>query len=131
MFITRESDYAVRALRELAGGELKTVQTICEREQIPFQYGYKILKKLEKTGLVQGFRGAGGGYRIAKLPETITLFDVVSSIDESLAIAECLKHGADCPRNRGLRKCKVHTELDRIQRQLLGSLKEKSLAELI
>jgi Rrf2 family protein len=131
MFITRESDYAIRVLRELADGELKTVRVICERELVPFQYAYKILKKLEKTGLVQGYRGAGGGYRIARSPETITLFDVVTSIDESPAITECLKHGAACPRNQGLRQCKVHAELDRIQAQLLGSLKEKSLTELI
>jgi Rrf2 family protein len=131
MFITRESDYAVRVLRELADGKLKTVQRICEREMVPFQYCYKILKKLEKKGLVKGFRGANGGYRIAKDPEAITLFDVITAIDESPAITECLKHGFDCPRNRGLKMCKVHAEFNRIQTLLLDSLKEKSLAELV
>jgi Rrf2 family protein len=131
MFVTRESDYAVRVLRELADGKLKTVQLICEREKVPFQYCYKILKKLEKRGLVKSFRGAGGGYRIVKDPELITLFDIITSIDESLVITECLKHGFDCPKNRGLTMCKVHAEFGRIQVLLLNSLKEKSLAELV
>lgn len=131
MFITRESDYAVRVLRELADGELKGVQLICERETVPFQYCYKILKKLEKKGLVKGFRGPGGGYRIVRDPKAITLFDVITSIDESPVITECLKHGFDCPRNRGLKMCKVHAEFNRIQTLLLNSLKEKSLAELV
>jgi Rrf2 family protein len=98
---------------------------------VPFQYCYKILKKLEKKGLVKSFRGANGGYRIAKDPQAITLFDVITSIDASLVIIECLKHGFDCPRNRGLTKCKVHAEFDRIQTLLLNSLKERSLAELV
>jgi Rrf2 family protein len=131
MFITRESDYAVRVLRELADGKLKTVQLICEREIVPFQYCYKILKKIEKSGLVKGFRGANGGYRIARELGTITLFDVITSIDESPAITGCLRHGFDCPRNRGLAVCKVHAEFDRIQTLLLNSLKEKSFAELV
>jgi Rrf2 family protein len=131
MFVTRESDYAVRVLRELAGGKLKTVQLICERELVPFQYCYKILKKLEKKGLVKGFRGANGGYRIAKDMEVITLFDVITAIDETPVITECLKHGFDCPRNRGLKACEIHAEFDRIQTLLLNSLKEKSLAELV
>jgi Rrf2 family protein len=131
MFITRESDYAVRVLRELADGKLKTVQLICERETVPFQYCYKILKKLEKKGLVKGFRGPGGGYRVARDTGAITLFDVITAIDESLVIAECLKHGFDCPGDRGLKACKIHAEFDRIQTLLLNSLKEKSLAELV
>jgi Rrf2 family protein len=132
MFVTRESDYAVRVLRELADRKLKTVQLICEREMVPFQYCYKILKKLEKRGLVKSVRGANGGYHIVKDPEFITLFDIITSIDdESLVITECLKHGFDCPKNRGLPMCKVHAEFGRIQALLLNSLKEKSLAELV
>jgi Rrf2 family protein len=131
MIITRESDYAVRILRELAGGELKTVQSVCERENVPYQYGYKILKKLEKRGLVQSFRGANGGYRMVKDAGAITLFDVVTAVDGSLIITECLTHGFDCPQNRGLQKCKVHSEFERIQAALVDSLKEKSLAELL
>jgi Rrf2 family protein len=129
MIITKEADYAVRILRELADGKLKTVQFICERELVPQQYAYKILKKLEKKGIVQSFRGACGGYRIIKELRTITLLDVLTAVDESLLIIECLSHRYNCPRNQGLQKCKVHTEFDRIQTLLLNSLKAKPLTE--
>ena len=50
MIMTRESDYAVRILRALAGGEKMTVGRICEAEFVPVQFAYKILKKLAKCG---------------------------------------------------------------------------------
>ena len=60
MMITRESDYGVRIIRALKDGGLMTIGQICERECIPKQFAYKILKKLELAGLVQIKRGFGG-----------------------------------------------------------------------
>jgi Rrf2 family protein len=130
MFITKESDYAVRIIRELADGGKKTVQYICEQEQIPHQYGYKILKKLEKGGLVCSFRGTNGGYCLAKKTSEITLFDALAAVD-SLLFTECLGHGYNCPMNRGRKQCGVHAEFFRIQQMILAGLKEKSLAEIL
>jgi Rrf2 family protein len=132
MFITRESDYGARIIRELAGGGRKTVQDICAKELVPFQYGYKILKKLEKGGLVRGFRGANGGYALAKSADDITLFDVVSAVDGDMFINECLTPGHQCPLNRpGKKRCGIHREFIRIQNLLLASLKEKNLTEIL
>ena len=61
MIMTRESDYAVRILRALAGGEKMTVGGICEAEVVPGQFDYKILEKLAKCGYLGIFRGAEGG----------------------------------------------------------------------
>ncbi|GHV94113.1 hypothetical protein AGMMS50293_04330 [Spirochaetia bacterium] len=130
MFITRETDYAIRILRELNGHTRKTVQTICKNEQVPLQYGYKILKKLEKAALVQSFRGINGGYTLTRLARDITLFDVVRAIDEELVLSECLGHDFQCPMNSGKKYCGVHCELRRIQDVLLGALREKSLADI-
>ena len=131
MFITRETDYAVRIIRELSRGGRKTVDEICRNEQIPRQFSYKILKKLEKGGLVRIFRGADGGYALAIDAGDITLFDVVTSVDKELLLNECLGHGFDCPmKGRGKGRCGVHGELGRIQGLLLDHLKEKSLAEI-
>ena len=52
MMITRESDYAIRIIRALKDGELLPLEQICQRELVPKQFAYKILKKLERSGLV-------------------------------------------------------------------------------
>ena len=54
MFITRECDYAVRVLRALAGETRLSVNEICDREAITAPFAYKILKKLQKAGIVKG-----------------------------------------------------------------------------
>ncbi|MDR3247561.1 MAG: Rrf2 family transcriptional regulator [Treponema sp.] len=130
MFITRESDYAVRIMRMLQDGTRKTVQAICEGEAVPFQFAYKILKKLEKGGLVQSYRGAMGGYALSKETPGITLFDVISAVDEKLLLTECLGHDYRCPLNLGGRVCKVHGEFARIQALILAGLKERSLDQI-
>lgn len=131
MFITRESDYAVRIIRELSRSGREAVQDICGRELVPRQYAYKILKKLEKAGLVQGFRGVSGGYAMAKEAVDITLFDVITAVDGELLLSECMNHGYNCPlAKKGKKSCGVHCEFSRIQELILAHLKEKSLAEL-
>jgi Rrf2 family protein len=130
MFLTKESDYAIRIIRELSRAGKKTVQYICEQEQVPFKYGYKILKKLERASLVQSFRGARGGYALARPASAITLLDLIRAIDEGLVLSECLGHDFQCSMNSGGKRCGVHAELCRIQETLLRALREKPLAEI-
>ena len=59
MMITRESDYAVRMICALKDGEQLTIEQICRKEQVPRQFAYKILKKLEKAGLVDVYKRQG------------------------------------------------------------------------
>jgi Rrf2 family protein len=130
MFITKESDYAVRMIRVLSQRGRGTVRSVCEEEQVPHQYGYKILKKLEKAGLVCSHRGTNGGYSLEKPLADISLYDVISAVEDKLLVSECLGHGFRCPMNRGKRKCGVHREFGRIQSVILAALKEKTIEEI-
>lgn len=132
MFITRESDYAVRVIRALAGEQRLSVSEICERESITAPFAYKILKKLQKSGIVRGFRGVHGGYSLDRQPDEMTLFDVYSAIDPDLFIIECMDPSRQCLRNGedGL-PCLVHRELDSIQTELWNLLKRKTLQQIM
>lgn len=46
MLFTKESDYAIRVIRALQDGGKKTIKELCELEQIPSAFGYKILQKM-------------------------------------------------------------------------------------
>ena len=131
MLITREIDYALRIVRELSSGKRETIDEICHNELIPRQFSYKILKKLEQAGMVKIYRGAGGGYSMAKDMRDITLFDVIVSINAEPLISECLGHGYNCPLDdKEGKPCGVHAELDRIQTLTFDHLKEKRLADI-
>ncbi|MDR0641164.1 MAG: Rrf2 family transcriptional regulator [Treponema sp.] len=131
MFITRESDYAVRIIRSLADGAKKSMGDISAGELVPVPFAYKILKKLEKGGLVQSFRGAGGGYRLTRAAAQITLFDVMIAVDGKLLLSECMDHNYRCPHREGGKQCKVHGEFERIQALILAGLRERTLDQIL
>ena len=72
MLITRETDYALRILRALAPGSCLTVGEIAEKESLPHKFTYKIMKKLEKAGIIRIIRGVNGGCQ----PVSYTHLDV-------------------------------------------------------
>jgi len=155
MMITRESDYAIRILRALKNGEQLTIEQICQKELVPRQFAYKILKKLDRAGMVSIRRGAGGGCSLGRSLETLTLLDVIQAIDREFFLNPCIGKGYRCeyingsfgqestPDNRiaedsydmcgsgsNRRSCSVHWELSRIQRVLEQELGKKTLDKL-
>lgn len=131
MLITRESDYAVRIIRALKDKELLTIQEICELELVPKQFAYKILKKLEKAGLVLIRRGAGGGCTLGRPLSDITLYDIMLAVEEEFAIIHCLQSGAMCEYRNRTGICTVHGELARVQKILEEELGRHSMEELL
>ena len=131
MFITRESDYAMRVIRALMWEPRLSVSEICERESITAPFAYKILKKLQNAGLVEGYRGVHGGYALKRDPEELSLYEIYSAIDPDMSIIECLNGTYQCPRNGqdGV-PCHAHDELKEIQDQLWTMLRRKSMKDL-
>jgi len=131
MFLTKECDYGIRIIRALADGQKKTAEEICDIEDIPGQFAYKILKKMERGGFLQSCRGRDGGYWLVKSLDEITIHDVITTIDEYLFLNECLRSDRPCTRNPKSSPCPIHGELVRIQARLVDELRQKSLREVV
>jgi Rrf2 family protein len=131
MFLTKECDYGIRVVRGLASGKITPVRDICEGEHIPQPFAYKILKKLEKVGIVKSHRGHAGGYQLTGDLDKLTLIDIVTGIDDQLFLNKCLIEGYVCPNNGKGDCCKVHEELKRAQKLLINILREKSMSEIL
>ena len=131
MFLTKECDYGLRAVRALSDGEKRTVDDICKRENIPGEYAYKILKKLERAGILQSIRGRDGGYKLVKPLDSFSIHDIASAIDDNLFIFECLRESNECVHNPPNDVCKVHKELNRIQAVLIGEMQRKTILEVM
>lgn len=87
MQISAKSDYAVRALTELAasgGGPVKG-ERLAAAQQIPPKFLEAILAQLRQSGLLQSRRGSDGGYWLARPPAEITLADIIRAADGPLA----------------------------------------------
>ena len=126
MLLTKERDYAMRVVWSLCDMKQQTVKSICDREYVPLDFAYKILKKLEQNGITRSTRGRNGGYRLAKPPNSISMLDVLLAMDTRLFISEDVEN-----RNRkGNIKCRISEEFGALQGTWVDSLREKTLDKL-
>ncbi|HOF88108.1 MAG TPA: Rrf2 family transcriptional regulator, partial [Armatimonadota bacterium] len=82
--ITRETDYAIRAMLYLAhhaGDGAISAATVAEAMDIPYRFLRRILSRLVGTNLLVSTRGKQGGLRLARDPEEVSLLDVVEAMD--------------------------------------------------
>lgn len=130
--ITRETDYAIRALLRLAqqgDGQVVSTTVLAEDMEIPYRFLRRIVLKLGARDLVQSMRGKQGGLRLARPAEDVTLLDIVEAMDpESITLNICLGEENACPR---LERCVVHDELADIQQELHTRLSVVTLATLV
>ncbi|MFE7505190.1 RrF2 family transcriptional regulator [Promicromonospora sp. NPDC057488] len=87
MRISARADYAVRAAAELAAADQDgpvRAESLARAQDIPHRFLEGILSDLRRDGLVTSHRGAGGGYRLARPADSITIADVVRAVDGPL-----------------------------------------------
>ena len=93
--ISQKLEYAMRAMIELAlrkdDDALVPAREIAERQQIPLRFLEQQLGALHKAGLVESFRGAGGGCRIARDPAEVRVADIADAIEGQLFPMFCLE----------------------------------------
>jgi Rrf2 family protein len=93
--ISQKLEYAMRAMIELSfrrsTGALVPAREIASAQQIPLRFLEQQLGALHKAGLVESFRGAGGGCRLAKDPSEITVADIADAIEGQLFPMFCLE----------------------------------------
>lgn len=101
--VSQKGEYALRAMIELAmhrdraGDTLISARSIAETQQIPLRFLEQQLGALHKAGLVESFRGAGGGCRVARDPATIRMADVIDAVEGPLYPMTCLdEHDHTC-----------------------------------
>ena len=106
MQITRQADYALRAmlyLAQLEPNRRAATSQIAEEKSIPPSFLAKIISQLSIAGLIHTSRGARGGVSLAHNPEDISVLEVVEAIDGPIALNECTEDpsicafGDDCP----------------------------------
>jgi len=93
--VSQKLEYAMRAMIELARrrdeGMLVPARQIAERQRIPLRFLEQQLGALNKAGLVESFRGAGGGCRLSRAPEEITVAEIAGAIEGHVYPMGCLE----------------------------------------
>lgn len=128
--VTKLTDYATVVLTALASDPeaVHSAAGLAERARLETPTVSKVLKPLAQAGLVEGFRGAAGGYRLARPADQIGLIEIVEAIEGPLGMTECSVHGSQC----GIEAhCGVRANWRRVNDVVVDALRGVTLAQML
>jgi Rrf2 family protein len=132
--LSQKAKYALRALLMLARqapGEMVLVGDIADEQSVPKKFLELILLELRKHGLLFSQRGRGGGYTLARPPESITFGQVIRIVDGPIAPLPCAsitgyRRCADCQDER---TCEIRRVMRRVRDATAEILDSTTLAD--
>ena len=107
-----------------------SLHAVATREQLPDAYHEQLVANLRRAGLVQGKRGAGGGYTLARDPESISAGDIVRALEGPIEPQICTAEGeavVNCALQPG---CATHHVWMTVQSTIAKALDGMSLRDL-
>ena len=118
MMISTMGRYALRIMLDLAErntGEYIPLMEIAKRQEISEKYLESIVSILSKNGFVTALRGKGGGYRLARNPDTYTVGSILKLTEGSLAPVSCMDGDINlCERAGECRTLPMWSKLDKL-----------------
>ena len=96
MRLTTKGRYAVTAMLDLAfHSRVKpvTLTEIATRQTISVSYLEQLFSRLRRAGLVVGVRGPGGGYKLSREAEEISIAEIILAVDEQVDLTNCESKG--------------------------------------
>ncbi|UCE60258.1 MAG: RrF2 family transcriptional regulator [Phycisphaerales bacterium] len=130
MRISTKGRYGLRAMFELARGYGKgplLMSAIAERQGLSRKHLHALLTSLKSAGLVRSIRGPGGGFVLAKTPKEIKLSEVLSVLEGSLVLVDCVASRQACDRVSG---CATHKVWRKLSETIEGVLDSVTLEDL-
>ncbi len=134
MRLTSKGRYAVMAMADLAlhGGADRAVplQDIARRQEISLSYLEQLFARMRRAGLVSGVRGPGGGYRLARGADGITVAEVIAAVNEPIKATRCdAASSKSCLGKTG--RCIAHGLWQEMGDRIEGFLASVSLADVL
>ena len=130
MELTRKGEYAIRGIIYLAQqppGKVSLLSDIAEATDAPQSFLAKIFQNFAKIGIVNSYRGTGGGFLLGRLPAQITLRQVVEAVEGPIAPNRCLINAGVCDKDK---VCNVHPVWRKVQSQVVEILDSVTVEEL-
>ena len=129
MIYSKPCEYAIRALAYLASSPevMARAEEIARAEHLPIPVLSKVLQELARKGLLKSRQGPGGGFRLARRPELITLRDVVAALDGLDQFLECAVGLESCT---DASPCPLHDRWTRVREGLLEYLSSTTLDDM-
>ena len=134
--LSHKAKYALKALTVLAqeyGSGPVLISDIAQREGVPRKFLELILLELKNNSLLQSKKGKGGGYMLARPPQSIRVGDILRVVDGPIALLPCVSKSAytRCEECRDERTCGIRLVMKDVRDATSRILDETSLADLL
>ena len=131
MHLTMSTDYAIRIIVYLSDRKyLASSRELSKNLNIPQSYVFKVLRALQKAGLVKSCSGVDGGFELLKRPEHIMLFDVMEATETTMKINRCLEDDNHCNRHAAA-LCRIRCFYVDLQELIDTKLKKTTIRDLL
>lgn len=130
MRLTSKGRYAVTAVLDLSFHQDEgpvSLSDISRRQEISLSYLEQLFAKLRRNKIVDSTRGPGGGYRLNRSPDEISMAEIITAVDESYDVTNCGSAG-NC---HGDHQCLTHDLWQELSQEIHSFLTEITLAELM
>ena len=132
MKFNTKTRYALRTMLELALNEESDEgvfqKDIAENQVVSVKYLDHIIASLKAADLVENVGGKKSGYKLTRLAEEITVYDIYRAFEDELAIIDCLLHGGKCPTKHQCVMKDYWTGLNQSIKSNMESMNMKELA---
>jgi len=128
--ITRDTDYAVRALCYIANEKNRViaVSELVRELKIPRPFLRKILQSLHNAGVLKSYKGAGGGFILCCHPSKLALGNIIKIFQGALRLNECLFRQRVCPKRS---YCSLRSRIVNIEKRVIKELDSITIAGLL
>jgi Rrf2 family cysteine metabolism transcriptional repressor len=121
--------YGVRMVVTLAQkGEMMNTEELAKEMGVSALYLRQLASPLERAGILQGIRGAKGGYLLTANPREMTLAEITQAFNEDFSLLDCIKDSDSCPKSPG---CTTRYLWEEMSNELKNILQNMTLQELI
>lgn len=127
--ITKDTDYAIRALKRMARKEKKAyaVASLAGEMGLPKPFLRKILQKLAAANMLNSYKGRGGGFCLARDAKAIYVTQVMQVFQGEFSLSECLFRKQVCPSSE---RCVLRKKIKSLQNMVKKELEQVSIGQL-
>ena len=128
IIFSRQCEYALQAVSYLAlqpSGKFISIRELTHRLKIPYYFLGKILQHLAQKQLLISQKGHNGGFTLADLPEKITLYKIVESIDGTEFERRCAMGYSECSNKS---PCTLHHQWEKSRAEMIELLEGTNIS---
>jgi len=127
--LTKNTDYAVRALLELSFKEEQFVSAkeISDKQKIPYEFLRKVLNRLIKEKIIESKEGGAGGVQLKVPASKIRLTDLIKIFQGNIQLSECMFRKNICPNRQA---CVVRQNILKVEKKVVDEFRLITIASL-